>query len=381
MASMNDADNDAIFGKNLTLPTAKTPMTDHTPTPPSPDWRALCKELREAYVESQTIQHGPLRSLYYGPCSLLARVDAALATLPAVDEDERLRLVTAGISSGYIAGHEATVDGHYTDPDEVAAEMAPMVLTEVDATTPPAATREAGPLPQAPTLRTLLLSAYETGDGSAHDAQFVDGEWWHPVLGCRSLQKVMGSAVSPLMGLPFWIERCQQLQRENRRFREPERTILFDILANGTLLPDPEGKRYGLPQAEISDEEWELLRDRLWSENHKVDADGDQYMTYLGYEEVLYEARTELARLGGKAVRPVAESERPWERPNWLDAEGRCWVGHPLTMYELGETGEAEEIPAEWLLIEPGSCPAHWRVVMLPHWALPAPCADKGEVK
>jgi hypothetical protein len=37
-----------------------------------------------------------------------------------------------------------------------------------------------------------------------------------------------------------------RLQQENARFREPERTILCDLLANGTLLPDPDGKRYGV---------------------------------------------------------------------------------------------------------------------------------------
>jgi hypothetical protein len=27
--------------------------------------------------------------------------------------------------------------------------------------------------------------------------------------------------------------------------RDPERTIVYDIIANGAMLPDPEGKRYG----------------------------------------------------------------------------------------------------------------------------------------
>jgi hypothetical protein len=47
------------------------------------------------------------------------------------------------------------------------------------------------------------------------------------------------------------IHRLHRLQQENSRFREPERTILCDLLANGTLLPDPDGKRYGVqPVAE-----------------------------------------------------------------------------------------------------------------------------------
>jgi hypothetical protein len=43
------------------------------------------------------------------------------------------------------------------------------------------------------------------------------------------------------------LERCQRLQQEQSRFREPERTIVCDILANGTLLPDPDGVRYSTP--------------------------------------------------------------------------------------------------------------------------------------
>lgn len=55
--------------------------------------------------------------------------------------------------------------------------------------------------------------------------------------------------VSTLKGLnhssSFYETRCNAMQREINRFREPERTILCDILANGKLLPDPKGSRYG----------------------------------------------------------------------------------------------------------------------------------------
>jgi len=43
---------------------------------------------------------------------------------------ERLRLVAAGIRCGYMAGHDATVEGRYADPEEVAAECATQVLQE-----------------------------------------------------------------------------------------------------------------------------------------------------------------------------------------------------------------------------------------------------------
>ena len=37
-------------------------------------------------------------------------------------------------------------------------------------------------------LKALLHPGYELGDGSMDGAQLVNGEWWHPVLGCDSLQ-------------------------------------------------------------------------------------------------------------------------------------------------------------------------------------------------
>ena len=40
-------------------------------------------------------------------------------------------------------------------------------------------------------LNAILQPAYEPGDGSADGAQLVDGEWWHPVFGCDSLQNVV----------------------------------------------------------------------------------------------------------------------------------------------------------------------------------------------
>ena len=43
----------------------------------------------------------------------------------------------------------------------------------------------------------------------------------------------------------FYKSRCQLLQKSQKYMRIPERIIVCDILANNTLLPDPEGKRYG----------------------------------------------------------------------------------------------------------------------------------------
>ena len=43
----------------------------------------------------------------------------------------------------------------------------------------------------------------------------------------------------------FYKSRCELLQQVQNYMRDPERIIVCDILANNTLLPDPEGKRYG----------------------------------------------------------------------------------------------------------------------------------------
>jgi hypothetical protein len=68
-----------------------------------------------------------------------------------------------------------------------------------------------------------------------------------------------------------------------------------------------------------------------------------------------------LARWGCAALQPVAVSERPWERPGWLDAKELCWV-----------------FAGGWVRDYPQNF-SH--TVCLPHWALPVPAADKGEGK
>ena len=43
----------------------------------------------------------------------------------------------------------------------------------------------------------------------------------------------------------FYQRRIAILEREQKFMRDPERTLICDVLANGQLLPDPEGTRYG----------------------------------------------------------------------------------------------------------------------------------------
>jgi hypothetical protein len=47
-----------------------------------------------------------------------------------------------------------------------------------------------------PDFRALLHPGYELGDGSADGAQQVGGQWWHPVMGCDSLQFVVDNALT-----------------------------------------------------------------------------------------------------------------------------------------------------------------------------------------
>lgn len=46
--------------------------------------------------------------------------------------------------------------------------------------------------------------------------------------------------------LMWYKTRVELLEASKLMFREPERTILIDVLANGQLLPDPNGIRYTL---------------------------------------------------------------------------------------------------------------------------------------
>jgi hypothetical protein len=47
------------------------------------------------------------------------------------------------------------------------------------------------------------------------------------------------------LSLDFYKSRCVLLEKVQKYMRDPERQIVCDILANNSLLPDPEGKRYG----------------------------------------------------------------------------------------------------------------------------------------
>ena len=71
-------------------------------------------------------------------------------------------------------------------------------------------------------------------------------------------------------------------------------------------------------------------------------------------------ARAVLARWGRPAIEPVPVSERPWERGEWCNKEGMCW---------MGDAGGRGFVPS-WRLCKPDDSCLAWS---LPHWALPVP--------
>lgn len=52
--------------------------------------------------------------------------------------------------------------------------------------------------------------------------------------------------------LAWYRARADVLQAVQARMRDPERTMVCDVLANGCLLPDPDGVRYGLKRAALT---------------------------------------------------------------------------------------------------------------------------------
>lgn len=89
------------------------------------------------------------------------------------------------------------------------------------------------------------------------DARFIaEAKKWCEELGSLSDGEIV-CKLADLLAQKFAAERLlewhrgriEMLGREQKRMRDPERTLVCDILANGQLLPDPKGARYGnLPE-------------------------------------------------------------------------------------------------------------------------------------
>jgi hypothetical protein len=177
-------------------------MIDPTPTPTAPDWRALCRELRDAYAESQSIQHGPWVGSDHGPSPLLARADAALATPPAAPDTTRVDALRTALrqvieACGGLATAEVSDEFLCLAPGEVRAQLA-----KAQRATPPAATREAEPLPQAPPTEEDLEDLAEVFNGD-------------PVPAVRRALELWGGAAVPVPVSDGWPEfsDCDDFER------------------------------------------------------------------------------------------------------------------------------------------------------------------------
>jgi hypothetical protein len=174
------------------------------------------------------------------------------------------------------------------------------------------------------------------------------------------------------------LHRLHRLQQENARFREPERTILCDLLANGTLLPDPDGKRYGVQP--VDGEVGELAKQiDLWLCALSV-SDKKDYTAKIQSDLDAFRQHVAALLQHLQPPQPVPVSER-LPGPEDCDAEGRCWLltvedEYPqwrLHSIEGNQPGGATMI---WVPVDssPGvmvDCfyTSHW----LPFHALPTP--------
>ncbi len=77
-----------------------------------------------------------------------------------------------------------------------------------------------------------------------------------------------------------------------------------------------------------------------------------------------------LLRQPAPAPAPVAE--RPWERPGWCDAEGRCWWGRCADDFFSPEWTLATHADIEEF------CSDAMPQLNLPHWAIPIPRPPQG---
>jgi hypothetical protein len=287
-------------------------------TQPEPE--GVTDEAWQEFIEQvQHVQHVALRE---GQGPRFDLVECALALwgeaippapeplAPLIDAgNERLRLVAAGIRSGYMAGHDATVDGHYGDPDEVASEMAEVVIDELDA----------------------LAQPEPEGDRLFHWRNLGDGT---PV----QIQECHMCGIAPTN-----VDDCG-------RFGDPACPCF------GVGKPEPEGP---------TDEEIEEWHSHCAYLTRSVDnggaGTGDHYWAFdVESDHVASIVRAALARWGRPTIEPVPVSERPWEREGWCDLDGECWWRPPYSAV----------LQHCWVMVNPARVDAGW---LLPAHALPIP--------
>lgn len=92
----------------------------------------------------------------------------------------------------------------------------------------------------------LALLACGTQHGG-NNAEWLEAAW-KMADHCKGREDVTEAALRVVAESREWYRhRMDMLARLQKRMRDPERQLVCDILANGQLLPDPKGKRYGFP--------------------------------------------------------------------------------------------------------------------------------------
>jgi hypothetical protein len=277
-----------------------------------------------------------------GAAILLEQQEAELAALRGVPVpvSERLRIMTAGLRLGYMAGHNDTVEGTYADPDEFAADYAPQVLGELD------------PLP-AP---------------QAGEVEEVDSDH------ANRLGTIIPSDILQL---------ADQLDRDGLRLIEmgyanespPTRDTGLRVIRASYILRQQQAEL-----ATLKDDGWAKamtdLVDQIGGDGPSLWEWGASIPTPKKVVEYLREHIDYLEHLGrvqgaltALKVDPVAESERPWEREGWCNEKGDFWA----------ERINREGI-AEWEQANRNHL-GNWMVRCLPHNAIPLPPPQAGEVE
>lgn len=100
--------------------------------------------------------------------------------------------------------------------------------------------------------------------------------------------------------LQWYMRRCDHLQRAQHRMRDPERTMVCDILANGSLL-FPEGQRYTAQPAPSGDAEQTYEQRRAIRQGHEIAA-----------SNAYFEARPDIDSIGRRKTFE-AGFERGWD--------------------------------------------------------------------
>jgi hypothetical protein len=236
-------------------------------------------------------------------------------------------------------------------------------------------------------LKAILHPAYEPGDGRADGAQLVDGEWWHPIFGCDSLQKVVDNVRTMLQLPPNYID--PEHQGQDRELLEAfyqacnaEGGTADEIHLRGIKAALASAQPAALAQpAEDSTDDSELLSTYHAARNdHQYNGMGDGWQWRAERAATVCGLRAVLARYGRPTFQPIPVSERlpgPEDCTPWPDTTNISWCWAATD--DDGEWGwsQCSIRPSDFgdslSRIMRGRGCTHWA----PWWALPLPGATE----